>query len=385
MKDQQSLDLENFDIVEVVPIPATGDRMIRLRTLEEAIDDFDEESVSYIVQMRRKVEAAPAPQTETKTDRRTDTAIGTDTVIDTAAGIGEIYATTGKLNLPYLTKTAEVLFRSGDYGLARNVYRTILQSGERTDLGKYGLARCYEAEGRLDEALFHYEESIAYRPHPTVFRSLATLLIRRGKNQEAAEVLERALQLKELSPDHRYEFHKTAGNCWNRVGNLRDAEKQYAKALELRPQSDEMLSNLGALYLHHSRNQDAEKYFSEAIATNPKNHQALTGLGSCALADGNQFAAHAWFARSLSVDLQNPTAIFHLVKCAYAIQNYAVAAQFLESYIQVAPVNVHLLYSLAGLHYHLGKKTEMVATCGRILELAPEHSGANGLLARPAQ
>jgi tetratricopeptide (TPR) repeat protein len=308
MKDQQTLDLENFDIVDVVPIPMTGDRMIRLRTLEEAISDFDSdtESVGYFVQMRPRNRSTAAPTAATASREPSLDMSTTLSNIPSAPepSMQDIYVANGKINLPYLIRTAELLMNSKDYSLARNVYRTILQSGERTDLAKYGLGRCYEAEGKLDEALFQYEESIAYHPQPEVFLSLATLLIRKEKNQEAAEVIERALQLKDIAAELRFELHRTAGNCWSRVGNLRDADKQYRKALELRPEADEMLGNLGVLYLQHNKINDAEKCFNEAVKANPKNHQALTGLGSCALAEGNQLAAHAWFARALSAEIR---------------------------------------------------------------------------------
>jgi hypothetical protein len=70
------------------------------------------------------------------------------------------------------------------------------------------------------------------------------------------------------------------------------------------------------------------------------------------------------------------------VKCAYEIKNYGVAAKILEEYIQVAPINIHLLYSLAGLQFHLGRASDARQTCIRIQQLNPEHNGARELLRR---
>src|SRR5262245_19408758 len=62
----QTLDSEHVDVVDLVPIPSRGDRMVRIRTLEEALDDFDRagsgDTVSYLVQVRtRRSQAADGP------------------------------------------------------------------------------------------------------------------------------------------------------------------------------------------------------------------------------------------------------------------------------------------------------------------------------------
>lgn len=401
---------DDFDIIDVVPIPMHGDRMVRLRTLEEALNDFDQTGeiktdsagapvMGYFVQVKPRVakpaapvakatapevSAAPAftapivtaPATQSVIERNLPAEKSQPTVADS------IYLSDGKLNLTYLLQSADVLYSSGDYALARNIYKAIGSSGDKTSVALMGMARCYEAEGKLEEARINFEESIAYHPTPEAYKALTSLLIRQKKDHQAAEVIERALHHRQLETATRYELHKTAGNCWARLNNLKEAERHYRKALEVMPDADEIRSNLGALYLQSNRIPEAERHFNDALASNPQSHQALCGLGSCALAEGNKFAAHAWFARSLQIELKNPTAIFHLVKCAYEIKNYGVAAKILEEYIQVAPINIHLLYSLAGLQFHLGRASDARQTCIRIQQLNPEHQGARDLLQR---
>jgi type IV pilus assembly protein PilF len=397
---------DDFDIVDVVPIPMHGDRMVRLRTLEEALSDFDPNGealddsagnsvMGYFVQVKPRTArpAAKAPEEpafEPSIQVRPSAPASFDEPVITQAQLATrtptaadgIYLNDGKLNIPFLLQSADVLYSSGDYALARNIYKAIGSSGDKTSVALLGLARCYEAEGKLEEARINFEESIAYHPTPEAYKALTSLLIRQKRDQQAAEVIERALHHRQLDTATRYEFHKTAGNCWGRLGNLKEAERHYRKALEVQPDADEICTNLGALYLQDNRIQEAERHFNDALASNPKSHQALCGLGSCALAEGNKFAAHAWFARSLQIELKNPTAIFHLVKCAYEIKNYGVAAKILEEYIQVAPINIHLLYSLAGLQFHLGRASDARQTCLRIQQLNPEHNGARELLRR---
>ena len=87
----RSLQTSNYDLIDVVPIPASSDRMVRLRTLEDALQDFD----GYLIQIR---------------PRRRPESISNDAVLARAgsAGYGEeaIYKNDGKLNVQFLMRNA---------------------------------------------------------------------------------------------------------------------------------------------------------------------------------------------------------------------------------------------------------------------------------------
>ena len=345
--------------------------MVRLRTIEEALEEFDDEAGAevfqqYIIQIKPRrntprppVAAAPKPVND------------------------QVYLANGALNVDFLLQNADLLLISADYALARNIYTRVAkagQSGTKTAQALMGTARCFELENLFEEARTKYEESIAYHPTLETYQYLSTLLLHQGKPFQAAEALERALHLKNLSPKIRYELCKAAGNSWMRANEMASAEKSYKKALEVDPSADEIQANLGALYLHAEKLTEAKRRFQDAFAANPKNDRALAGLGSCLLASGDIRGAHDLFAQALAINLQNSQAIFHLVKCAYEIKSYATAARIVEDYVQTSPININLLYSLAGLQFHLGRMNDSRTTCDKILELQPEHSGAKELL-----
>jgi tetratricopeptide (TPR) repeat protein len=367
---KKQLHQSDFDIVGVIPVPSHGDRMMRHRTLQEMIDELQETkeqgTLEYIVQIKPRL---PAPALILSKDESLP-----------KPSPENVYLNTGKLNIPFLMKNADLLFDSGDYPLARNIYKTILKSGEHTSPILHRLGRCFEAEGKHEEARSNYEEAIAYHPTLDSYQRLAASLVRQNKDQQAAEVMERALNLKDISKSFRFELLKASGNCWTRVQKADEAEKSFKKALEIDPSADEIRSNLGVLYLQNNKIAEAKRHFQDAIASNPKNHQALAGLGSCFLAEEDKKQAHDCYAKSLEIELNNPTAIFYLVKCAYEIKSYSVAANILYEYIQIAPVNTNLLYSLAGLQFHLGRVHEAKATTLKILELQAQHTGARDLL-----
>lgn len=356
-----------YERVDVVPL--------RLQTLEQALREFDGDEDAAGME-RYLVQLTPSRKTQAPNAEAN------------AAEAGEIYLNDGTLNVPYLMKNAELLAHCREWALARNIYQRIAQPGRpgqsanHTALALSRIAACFEAEDRPDEARRHYEQSIAFHPTIETYRDLSSLLMRQKKDRPAAEALERAQNLKELSPRLRFELLKAAGNCWMRSGEMPQAERAYKKALAIEPAADEIQANLGALYLMAGKLTEAFRKFQDTLACNPRNDQAISGLGMCLLQQKNPREAHDHFARALEIRLNNPTALYHLVKCAFELKSYVTAARITENYIEIAPISIHLLYSLAGMQFHLGRTDSARATARRIIEMSPTHSGAKDLLQR---
>ena len=368
----KQLNTHHFELLDIVPLPTHSDKLTRLRTLEEALDDLldssnEDGTFEFLIQVKR-----------CKRPKQTDTTSSEDSTAKKA--LETIYLPNGKLNVPYLIKNGDLLFEEGDYGLAKNIFKAILSSGDYSGTALLRLGKCLEAENKLDEAKTSYESSITFHPTFEAYKRLASILSRQNQDHHAADTLERALNLKDLTHDTRFEILKACGNSWTRAKRFEDAERCFKKALEIKPSADDVRSNLGALYLQSTKISEAKRNFIDAIASNPRNHHALSGLGSCYMAEGDKKSAHDYFCQALAIDLNNPSAIFYLVKCAYEIRSYAPAAKILQEYIQSAPTNPDLLYSLGGLQYHLGRMADSKESVLKALELQPQHEGAKELL-----
>ncbi len=324
---------------------------------------------------RPVIESVAQSQTETVTEFE-ETFSETTTVKNQPARIE-------KDDVPFLIENAEILFQSGDTELARNIYRAILKTGESSEIAYAGLAACADRDGLVEQAIQFAWDSVAFAPNQKGYQLLAQLLVQQGRDQEASQALQRAIrQLTDLSAKDKGEYYKMIGNCQSRLGNIPEAERAYKKALEYSPASDEAQSNLGSLYLEQGQVAEAKRCYQDAIAANPSNDKAWVGLGLCCVTEGDKESAHDAFARSLEKNIRNSTAIFHLVKCAYEIKRYSTAERILSQYVEVAPVSPSLLYSLAGLQFHTGKKENALATAKRILQIKPDHSGAKDLVLR---
>lgn len=358
----ESLSVKGYDIVNLVKIPRNVDPNFSQKAIKEILGDSTEldgpEFQSYLVKVKaRKDGAKPA-----------------------AKPGSEMYADNGKVNVPFLLKNAEVLIKFSDYTLAKNIYSTVLQTREYSGEAHYGMGKCEEALGNLEDSRKHYEEAIAYIPSLEIYESLARVLKKLGRSEYQGEVLERALLIKGIEDKKRFSLLVDAGSAWVKAGSHERAKGHFLKALELEPRSDAVHSNLGSVLLQQGKIVEAIRAFEDAIEINGRNHSAHLGLGCSYLAEGDKRTAYDYFAKSLEIELRNSTAIFYLIKCAYEIKSFEKAEFIVENYVQVAPVNASLLFGLAGLQYHLSKFDKCENTAKKVLELKPDHKGAAELL-----
>ncbi len=386
----------DFEVIDSIPIPSKGDRMARTQVIEEALADFDrfenDQTRTYLVQLRPR--SAMSDQVGTPTFAQTEHGLIDKMMRETfpqdaveplharntrMVASEPLYQPDGKLNSDYLFKNAEILFDAKEYQLSRKILTTILKAHERPAYSLFLIAKTYEAEGKLDEALKIYEQSLTFQPTIEAYQKTAALQMRAQKDQNAAETLERALLLKDLSVSVRCEVLKAIANSWFRAERPEKSVDFYRQALQLDPNSAWILCRLG-LALHQLKQPgEAVQALNSALTLNPKNPQALNGIGLCLLDLGDKRAAHDAFARSLDIEIHNAAALYQLIKCAYELKSYATAARIVERYADVAPINAHLLYSLAGLQFHLGRMEDASRTIRKLHEIQPDHRGAADL------
>ncbi|HOJ98852.1 MAG TPA: tetratricopeptide repeat protein [Termitinemataceae bacterium] len=93
------------------------------------------------------------------------------------------------------------LCRNGEPDLGSQMLRFVIENGLNTPLPHLELGRVYREEGRLQEALYHYEEASRLAPQDTSIRWYrASLLMALGKSDEARREIERLRTIDEDIP-----------------------------------------------------------------------------------------------------------------------------------------------------------------------------------------
>jgi tetratricopeptide (TPR) repeat protein len=96
---------------------------------------------------------------------------------------------------------------------------------------------------------------------------------------------------------------------WNKMGianhhmfNLKEAQKDYEKALKLKPGYPEALNNLGAVYYGQKDYKEAERCYRKAIKLSPKSAMFYSNLGTAYLAQGKYKKGGEAYHTALSLD-----------------------------------------------------------------------------------
>jgi tetratricopeptide (TPR) repeat protein/TolB-like protein len=106
-------------------------------------------------------------------------------------------------------------------------------------------------------------------------RNLAAVYTSLGRNNEAQEMYERAVNLR---PNYWMNHHRYGTFAWQYTGNLEAAKLHLLKAIELHPQGFAPIVSLGNLYLTRGDLDSAEKNFRKALEISP-NAYAYSNLG----------------------------------------------------------------------------------------------------------
>ena len=145
------------------------------------------------------------------------------------------------------------------------------------------LATALQTDGRIDEAIPHYQRAIALQPdYAPAYNNLGTALRAEGKPLDAVAQYQRALSFRTAYP----EAHYNLANALTDAGRPRDAAEHFRIALQAMPASADVHNNLGIALNDEGKRDDAIVEFRAAVAADPaspKSHRnladALAGAG----------------------------------------------------------------------------------------------------------
>jgi protein O-mannosyl-transferase len=127
------------------------------------------------------------------------------------------------------------------------------------------LGRQLILEGREQEATEYFERAVELNPAKAQ-SSWGRLLIRVGKPRKAIEHIEEAIR---LLPDEAPELRYELGVSLIEAGQLPEGIKQLAEVVRLEPNSAYYQRNLGAALFNAGRPQEAIKHLKRALALEP--------------------------------------------------------------------------------------------------------------------
>ena len=131
--------------------------------------------------------------------------------------------------------------------------------------------------GRFGEAeklaIFMTQE---FPQHEFAWKVLGALLGQTGRKSEAADAMQKSVQLQPIDP----ETHSNLGNTLTELGRFDEAEASFTQAIALQPNYAEAHYNLGNMLKELGRLEEAIASYSQAVTLKPNYAEAHGNLGN---------------------------------------------------------------------------------------------------------
>jgi tetratricopeptide (TPR) repeat protein len=240
-----------------------------------------------------------------------------------------------------------------------------------------GLGNALFQKGRMDEAIVEYQKALAIKPNfAEAHNNLGYCFLQIGRMDEAIIQYHEALVLQPKSADACERF----GDALFQKGHMDEAIIQYQKALEIKPDFAEAHNNLGYSLLQIGRVDEAIVHYRKAIELQPRFVQAYNNLGNAFRQKRMAAEAMACFQKAIELQPQFIPALKNLVWMLAtwpepSVRNggkaVALAGQANRFSKDKDPL---VLRTLAAAYAEAGRFPEAVATAKQALALAVTQS-----------
>ncbi|MBN2635452.1 MAG: tetratricopeptide repeat protein [Prolixibacteraceae bacterium] len=212
-----------------------------------------------------------------------------------------------------------------DYQTAIDLAKTDIDSFENR-MGVF----CYNRQLYTD-AIKHYSKAIEILPKAVYFENIGLAYENSGDLKNAEENYRKALEISTGNKDI----------YWNRLGifyynqkNYKEAISYYSKAIEIQPKAV-YYENRGNAFIDNGDFHNAEENFSKAHETEPQNYIHLENLGLVSQKKQNYSVAINYFEQALSIAPENVKSFFYnyIGNCWYSLENWNEAADFYRNAI----------------------------------------------------
>jgi tetratricopeptide (TPR) repeat protein len=319
-------------------------------------------------------------------------------------------------NQPRELRDAEAAIEQGDYTKAEPLLQKVVQNDPKNYLAWFDLGFLYNAQGRPDDSIHAYQESVSAKPD--VFESQLNLGLMLAKNNKpGADVPLRAATklkpsdhpeegvvrawialghvLETTNPDGSLdafrqasalqpgnpEPHLSAGAILEKENRFSDAEQEYKQALAIDPKASDALVGLSNIYMRGRRFPEAEEYLKKVVDQRPDDPVAHQQLARVLAADGKYEDAVAQFQIAQKLAPGDVSVQRDYADVTFNAGHFADAERLYRALLAASPTNAELHNSLAQSLLKQKKFPEAEQEFVAALKLKPDWGEAYGELA----
>lgn len=248
----------------------------------------------------------------------------------------------------------------------------------------YAKALIKRYRGELHESLALFQQvAMLHRQSVTNLKQVGRALYLLGRHKTAADIYEEA---KKLNASDDWESYYGAGLCYafakdsakalenftkaneiqrhectylelgklhTNLGNYQDAVNVYLDALEFSPESSDIMTTLGLLFLHVGDSGKAVMHLGNALTLDPRNTRAIMGMGSV-MQDSGDFDVALTKYRIAAVYSPHSSRMWNNVgMCFFGKKAYVAAVSCLKRSLHLAPLDWIVSYNLGLVALHM--------------------------------
>jgi tetratricopeptide (TPR) repeat protein len=249
--------------------------------------------------------------------------------------------------------------------LAEKEFRETLRYHPRDRDANYNLGLALLARHDARRAIVYF--SRVQPPSPEALFNLAQAYFATGQKAKGIEVV------KSLSERAKNDVrtHFTLGILLAGQRQYREAIHEFEAADALKPDTFEILHNLGQAYLKSGDNEKAKGVLDRALKLSPDSAETLYLTAQAYSNEGNIVDALELLVKAHRLAPRNTDVIFLMARLSMKQSFFEDAIPLLEEGLKVDPARPNLLAALGECHFMMGKVNEAKDTFQRLLQVDP--------------
>lgn len=249
--------------------------------------------------------------------------------------------------LPGVAAVGCLIVTRGELGHWRDseaLFRRALVVTKKNNIAHINLGEALERQGRLDEAMEQYAQSLQAKPgNSTAENNLGVALAKTGRLPEAMAHFEQAIRITPEDAD----AHCNLGLALSLQKKFDEAEKELKEALRHQPDHADAHNNLATILVQQGKLADSVPYFEAALRYKPSNVEAQNNLGYVLLKLGRTAEAATHFKEAVRFQPEHAQAHFNLGIILFKEQKLSEAIEHFRASVKARPDYAEAHYQLA--------------------------------------
>ena len=249
----------------------------------------------------------------------------------------------------------------GDRSRAEENFEAVIEAGMRVPHAYLGLAKIAMEKNDLKEAEDQLHNAVKMAPTYREARAVLADVYRRQGEREKAEKIFSSLgglpDRLDLSDPVYFEmveegvssfWCQVRGNIYLKRNDLNNAEEEFKKALEAKP-NEASHTSLGYVYQRQKRYEAAIDHYNQALALNPEYSSALNNLAVVYYDLGDVQKARSIMKKVLETDSGSVDACLNMGTFSKEMGNRKEAVKYFREGLEKAPADRRFVYQLGWL------------------------------------